>query len=108
MGNIIFESKYRNPIYAHYKERTVKFRNGQTTIRDNDPVLKEMLEDPDYGVEFAKLGELDNPSRFEVVKVTRGASSNAPADSSDRIPAGRPPEPVEAPRRGRPPKVSTT
>lgn len=107
MGVVIFESRIRSAILAHLS-RTVKFRNGQLSLRDNDPIIEELKKDPEYGTEYALLGELRNPTRFETVKVTRGASSTAPADNTDRIPAGRPRDPVEAKKVGRPPKDSTT
>jgi len=109
MGTVIFESRIRGAILANLS-RTVKFRNGQLVLRDNDPIIKELEDDPEYGKEFARFGELNIPSKFEPVQVTRSSSTNAPSDSSSRIPAGRGPTPPvqEAPRRGRPPKDPTT
>jgi len=109
MGVVIFESRIRGAILAHLS-RTVKFRNGQLVLRDNDPIIEELEADPEYGREFARFGELHAPSKFEPVQVVRSSSTNAPSDSSERIPAGRGPLPPvqEAPKRGRPPKVPTT
>ena len=77
MKFVTLESKYRNAIYA---DINLVFRNGRARVKEED--MADLQEYPCYGREFARLGELSDPAKFERVHVIRGKSeSSTPADS---------------------------